>query len=547
MKYSVAILACLLSSTAFAQDNSRVAEALGFDYAKEQNLTGAGVEVGVLDDGIDWSLPELAHIKVTNVDFGTHNGQLRNKAASENSVHGTPVTVILAGKTMGMSPGVSVINLRADEYSYGVMSHPAHTHAAALDYATAHKLKLVNRSYTFGSVDIEVLQNSMDKFADTGGLLINSSGNEGRKEPSALGITESNRESVLFVGSVQMSPSGRILPTIYSNRAGSYADRYLVAFGDVTSIVYGEKGPASGTSFAAPEVTAAGAIILQKWPHLSGQEVGTILLETARDIGEPGIDETYGHGLLDLRNALTVVLPTYKQMVMPRRGLKNPTITLYDELNRSVEVALFSGIKPPKDKRRLLDLYEAIYTSTTSVQYDPNLRSITKHPIVYKYKNLFVIPSGGIGVGTEHIRLFALQYKDFFYGESRQTISSLLLDTSYTHMVGNSSIKFSGSIAAHRGSSSSFYSTQWSISGTSGAVTLGVSQPMRIEAGHLTIPVPYRVVDNKWELRNQNINLKSKRTVDIFGSVSIASFRGGARYNLMSNDLILHVSYRNEF
>jgi len=62
-----------------------------------------------------------------------------------------------------------------------------------------------------------------------------------------------------------------------------------------------------GTSMASPHV--AGAAALVKASHRLGAnpepgEVERLLESTARDIGEPGFDNRYGHGLLDVAAAL---------------------------------------------------------------------------------------------------------------------------------------------------------------------------------------------------------------------------------------------------
>ena len=54
------------------------------------------------------------------------------------------------------------------------------------------------------------------------------------------------------------------------------------------------------TSYAAPRVSGALAILKQKCPDLSYRHLSFILPRSARDLGGPGVDEVYGHGLLDL-------------------------------------------------------------------------------------------------------------------------------------------------------------------------------------------------------------------------------------------------------
>ena len=57
----------------------------------------------------------------------------------------------------------------------------------------------------------------------------------------------------------------------------------------------------SGTSFSAPQATAALQMLGTMWPELSQYELALMLLELADDVGEAGIDDVYGHGVLSFR------------------------------------------------------------------------------------------------------------------------------------------------------------------------------------------------------------------------------------------------------
>ena len=56
----------------------------------------------------------------------------------------------------------------------------------------------------------------------------------------------------------------------------------------------------TGTSFAVPFVTAAAAMLREAQPNLTATEVGNALRARANDLGEPGPDETFGSGLLNI-------------------------------------------------------------------------------------------------------------------------------------------------------------------------------------------------------------------------------------------------------
>ncbi len=61
--------------------------------------------------------------------------------------------------------------------------------------------------------------------------------------------------------------------------------------------------PLDGTSFAAPIVSAAIAVIREAFPYMKSNEITHLLFTTARDLGTTGIDTVYGHGMLDLERA----------------------------------------------------------------------------------------------------------------------------------------------------------------------------------------------------------------------------------------------------
>ena len=74
---------------------------------------------------------------------------------------------------------------------------------------------------------------------------------------------------------------------------------------DVTSETpeYGH-GDLTGTSMAAPHVTGALALLMERYPYLFNAQIRDVLLTTARDLGAAGVDEIYGWGLMDLEKAI---------------------------------------------------------------------------------------------------------------------------------------------------------------------------------------------------------------------------------------------------
>jgi hypothetical protein len=106
----------------------------------------------------------------------------------------------------------------------------------------------------------------------------------------------SHLDRTIWVGSYNSAEQDL---TNYSFSAGSNAmDYFLVTDGN--SIL----DDTQGTSYAAPRVAGVTALTVQKFPHLTAQERTRLILETADDLGAPGVDPVFGHGLLNAGAAL---------------------------------------------------------------------------------------------------------------------------------------------------------------------------------------------------------------------------------------------------
>ena len=86
----------------------------------------------------------------------------------------------------------------------------------------------------------------------------------------------------------------------YSLIAGDMKYDFIVAHDDVVT-----SGDRSGTSYSAPRVAGAAALVRQKFPNLTASQLKQVILQTATDLGVPGVDETFGYGKLSVVNALS--------------------------------------------------------------------------------------------------------------------------------------------------------------------------------------------------------------------------------------------------
>ena len=105
------------------------------------------------------------------------------------------------------------------------------------------------------------------------------------------------------------APGSNITSTVYGGDEEIVADWVIdddgnlrFEYGDFSAeFAYADY---SGTSMAAPHVTGALALLLERFPYLTGAQVRDVMLTTATDIGAPGVDEIYGWGLLNLKAAI---------------------------------------------------------------------------------------------------------------------------------------------------------------------------------------------------------------------------------------------------
>jgi hypothetical protein len=95
----------------------------------------------------------------------------------------------------------------------------------------------------------------------------------------------------------------------FSNQAGTGAGAnwYLTALGARVRTI-DETGTGylySGTSFSAPVISGAAALLAGAFPNLTGAQIVDLLLKTADDAGAPGTDSAYGRGILNIQRAFT--------------------------------------------------------------------------------------------------------------------------------------------------------------------------------------------------------------------------------------------------
>ena len=111
-------------------------------------------------------------------------------------------------------------------------------------------------------------------------------------------------DRVMFVGAVEDHPNdrGTYDLTGYSKAAGEMKNDFIVAHDDIW-----KKGDRRGTSYSTPRVAGTAALVAHKWPDLKGADIKQVLLLSADDLGDKGVDAVFGHGKLNAASALSPI------------------------------------------------------------------------------------------------------------------------------------------------------------------------------------------------------------------------------------------------
>ena len=287
--------------------------AVGWSPSLSQSAgAGENVVVGVLD--FAFTASEGLNVRKSNgID-----GQFRfNHGAAVAGLINAP----LDGEgLMGLAPNAELM-------TYNPFDETLSTNfvdvAAGIEWLLARHSRVFNLSLgvpgtTFSQEWANVFSNSKIHRNAQDALFVFAAGNNGYTQNfnidwSTVGTTD----NLIIVGSVD--PMNRI--SSFSNRPGNACftvngvcgegdrlmDRFLVAPGELILVSDGQGGVVrmSGTSFAAPLVSGAAALVQGRWGWLGTRDVADVLLRSARDLGAPGTDAVYGRGMLDVRAAMS--------------------------------------------------------------------------------------------------------------------------------------------------------------------------------------------------------------------------------------------------
>jgi serine protease AprX len=313
---------------------------------RKLKLTGNGVTVALIDTGIAPVEGLATAGKVFNGPDLSFESNASNTRYVDGYGHGTHMAAIIAGKDsavvagnesddknfVGMAPDAKLVSLKVGAGDGAVDVSQV---VAAIDWVvqhrTDHNIRVLNLSYGTNSLQsstVDPLAHAVENAWRAGIVVVVAAGNEGETGATTLTMPAAD-PYVIAVGSADHHGSDKPKHTTvgaWTNDGTSTRRPDLLAPGkSVVSLrvpgslvdrqhpeglIAGErKGRmfrGTGTSQSAAVVSGAAALLLQRNPNLTPDQVKGLLRSSAHKL-RSGADPTQGAGLLDVEGAIELL------------------------------------------------------------------------------------------------------------------------------------------------------------------------------------------------------------------------------------------------
>jgi subtilisin family serine protease len=288
-----------------AADVSTVVHATGGSFAQYGNTmlrsaaarTGvdnplSDVVVAVLDTGVS-PHSELVSALVPGQNFTTSAGGALD--ATDRHGHGTHVAGTIAADA---GSGVEGIAYGARIMPVKVLSDTGSGYtswiASGIVWAADHGADVINMSLG-GSSGTSVEASAIAYARSKGVTVLAAAGNDNVSTPSY---------PAAHPGVVAVSAVDQTKAKAWFSNYGSYIDVAAPGVSILSTHLNDGFGSMSGTSMASPHVAGVAALIEGAAPGLTPDQVEQVLVASVTDLGTPGRDDLFGHGLLDAPRAV---------------------------------------------------------------------------------------------------------------------------------------------------------------------------------------------------------------------------------------------------
>ncbi|UAX97573.1 S8 family serine peptidase [Ensifer adhaerens] len=246
--------------------------------------------IGLIDTAINPAHPSLKGVKLDIFRLAAE------EAPESGRQHGTAVAALIAGRRDSRAPGLlgNAHLIAVDAFQRrGGETDIAETYdlVRAIDLLASRNVTVINMSLS-GPHNL-LLERTVALVAEKNIIQVAAAGNDG---PRAKPVYPAAYPAMIAVTAVDRN----FRPYRRAGR-GDHIDVAALGTSVWTAASIEGAAPRTGTSFAAPFVTAAAAILRASHPNLSAEEVAKLVTETTQDLGAPGKDPVFGWGVLDAR------------------------------------------------------------------------------------------------------------------------------------------------------------------------------------------------------------------------------------------------------
>jgi hypothetical protein len=300
--------------------------------AWNRGYTGRGTVTAVFDSGIDAGDNQFIG-RIAGPGFDATIGTVG--VSTDDMWHGTFVSGIIAANRdgtgmVGVAYGTQLLPIRIVNPDGSITLTDGEL-ATGINYATnaiqhiysssGPKAFVFNNSWN-SSTSINQLSasflssympqtlNAYRAAVQAGAIIVFAAGNNGASQPGFYAALPADFSYLKpgWVAAVATDSTGRIAS--YSDRCGAAAAWCIAAPGtNIISVYNRGYGQASGTSFAAPQVSGAVDVLIQEYPYLTNAQILQILFQSATKTGIYSNTTVYGQGLLNLDAATQAIGP----------------------------------------------------------------------------------------------------------------------------------------------------------------------------------------------------------------------------------------------